>query len=266
MRKSRLFVCLVAIALLLSACAPVTGPDVTTDKSANIHVTDENITKRNTEINRPVPNNTEQLENIATLHEASLFRFLEETNHSGTYLPNKELVPPGTPYEIWQIPKASQTLVGQTVSLILAKVEWAVPFYYSCDEDGTERLAVYLQAEAVPMLMIFETDLGGIHGLYRKIKNEEIFQGKVLAVTNVDDVEGNFQAYGVCRYVDDVRESEIISVETSLTAGECLGVVNSDGTVILKAGQYATASDALREDIEWMHEKFLRYSLDELMT
>lgn len=202
-------------------------------------------------------------------HEATLLRFLEETNHSGVIAGGSTPVPPGTLPEIQQIPAANQTLVGKIVPIVLARKQQAISFYYTYRENGTERLAVFIPAEKIPMLIIFETTLGGADGLYDHIKSEKVFQAKILAVVNISYEEGNIYAYNVGAKLDGISEQEILREGKNLKAGECIGVVgtNSAGVEaeVLKGGTYEIAGKAFRENIDWMKDKFNRYSLGEII-
>ena len=206
-------------------------------------------------------------EKTAWEHEATLLRFLEETNRIGVISGGSAAVPPGTLPEIQQIPAASQTLLGKTVPIVLARKQQAISFYYSCQANGIERLAVFIPAEKIPMLMILESALGGVNALYDCIQGEKVFQVKILAIVNVSYEEGNIYAYNIGAKLDGIPEQEILREGTNLKAGECIGVIgtNSAGVEVnvLKGSTYGTASNAFRENVDWMKEKFNRYSLGE---
>ena len=115
--------------------------------------------------------------------------------------------------------------IGETVSIILTKQQQATPFYYSCSETGAERLAVFIQAERIPILIIFETQLCGVEALCKQIRSGAAFQGKILSMTNISFGEGNVYAPNLCRYTDDIQANEILTEKSAITVGECLGVV-----------------------------------------
>lgn len=201
-------------------------------------------------------------------HKAALTNLLEETNRTGELLPPAEpemTAPPGTLVDISRIPKASQNRIGETVSIILAKQQQSIPFYYACSETGEERLAVFINAPKIPMLVVFETKLGGIKGLYSHIASEAVFEGKILSMTNISWEEGAIHAVSACIYIEDIPAKEILTADTALVAGECIGIVGTDssGAVlnVLRGGKYSTASNALKEDIDWMNQKFERYGI-----
>ncbi len=168
--------------------------------------------------------------------------------------------------ELWQIPQPSQSRIGETVSLILAREQQEIPFYYSYNRSGEERLAVFIHAK-IPMLVVFETQLGGIQELYRCISSETVFQGKILSMTNIDNLESQVYARNLFGS-DDVAEDEHLTADTSLVEGECVGIVGTDegGTVlsIVKGGMYESASEGLKQQIDWMKKILMRYSLEDV--
>lgn len=271
------------VLLLLCACAvqkPVitepsgsqtpTQTTATTPTSGTISTTGATEPTKNTE-ETGVTETTGSTEPTTPWdHEAALSRFLEETNHNGEMASEDELLPPGTLPDVERIPKASQTQVGETVPIILAQKQSKVAFYYSFTEDGPERLAVVIPAEKIPMMVIFETELGGIQGLCRVIETEEVFQGKILSMTNITPEEGDIQVFNVCGSTYPIPAREILTKGTSVNVGECLGVVGTDDTgtavTVIKGGVYETASAALKEDLDWMKGKFARYSLENIVA
>ncbi len=141
----------------------------------------------------PVPTTTAAP--VVWPHEAALDRFLTQVNHEGTigYDPSAEPVAPGTLPDVKFIPTADQSMVGSRVPIILAQEQQAIPFYYSYDTvTGIERLAVVLQADRIPMLIIFETTLGGLNGLCEKIAKQEPFEATILSMTNISYQEGMY--------------------------------------------------------------------------
>lgn len=271
------------VLLLLCACAAqkpvITEPSdshtptqttATTPTSGTISTTGATEPTKNTEETGATETTGSTEPTAPWDHEAALSRFLEETNHSGEIPAEDKPVPPGTLPDVNLIPKASQTRLGETVSIILAQKQSKVAFYYSCAENGTERLAVVIPAEKIPMMVIFETELGGIQGLCRVIETEEVFQGKILSMTNITFEEGNIQVFNVCGSTYGIPVIEILTKDTSVNVGECLGVVgtNDAGTVVtvIKGGVYETASAALKENLDWMKGKFARYSLENIVA
>lgn len=273
MGKLYVLIMLLLVTALLVACASMGDPMQTTN-AEEIQMYSTTPTVEPIETTCREGNQTEPAESTATeptnlgwQHEAALTRFLNDTNHNGTIIPFEELVPPGTLPEVWQIPKADQELVGETVSIILAKEQQVICFYYIYTTGGVERLAVFIR-DNIPLLMVFETTLGGIDGLCSAIKSETVFQGKILSMTNVCFEEGVIYAKNVCSPYD-IPEHEILTENATISVGECLGyvgVVDSAGAteVFIKGGVYETASSSLQKDIDWMKEKFRRFSLESI--
>ncbi len=268
MRNRCLFV-LCLLLCFLCACAEEPVPERTPPATV-IPIPTGGTVSQETEptVNGPVWS-TEPTENTEPMlpwaHEAALTNLLEDTNYHGEYLPGDGLPVPGSLIPVELIPAASQSRVGETVSIILAQRQQAIPFYYRCTAEGEERLAVFIDAK-IPMLVIFETELGGIKELHDHIQSETVFQGKILSMTNLDRTEGSVYAKSRSKNTENVLDGEILTDGTSLTAGECVGVVGTDdgstAITVIKGGRYETASDGLKDDIDWMKQVFQRYSLE----
>ena len=204
--------------------------------------------------------------------ENSVFRFLQETNHTGTIIPYEEVVPPGFLPEVWRIPQPDQNLIGQTVDIVLSVHQEKTPFYFCCTDNGLESLYVFLPAE-IPMLIRFETNVGGIQGLYKHIGNRTVFQGKISAMVNLSYEEGNIYAYNVCYYQEDISVNEILNDGTDLVTGKCMGVLGYRETgdtqafkLLLKGANLDNISHALEEDFAWMQNKLKRFGLTDIKS
>ena len=256
----KVFVLLMVIALCLSMWA------------CKVNVTQQPDGSTNRTENTESTGNTESSENVSGSPGLTLFRFLEDTNSNGQITPIEEQEAPGDLPEMWRIPQPDQSRIGETVSIVLAKWHRAIPFYYSCTEDGTERLAVFLSAEKIPMLMVLETQLGGVTELCKKISSGAEFQGKILAMANISWEEGNIYAPNVCIYTDDIPATELLTDGTTLVAGECVGIAgkhtykNNTIHMLIKGGVYQNASQGLRNDIDWMKQKFARCGLIDIIS
>lgn len=201
------------------------------------------------------------------LREAWLDRFLTQTNHEGTigFDPSAGIQAPGTLPEVQYIPAADQSLVGSRVSILFAKEQQAIPFYYSCDATtGTERLAVVLLADCIPMLMIFETTLGGLNGLCEVIANEDAFEATILSMTNISYEEGMYARNAA--YLDEGEKAiDIWSGSLEQNAGVYLGLVGSDyqgnPINILKGAQAEQISQELQTNINVYLRIFTRFDL-----
>lgn len=246
---------LLLVTALLAACAPAANPEQTTGTEERVEPT--------TPTTLPIADDLFQPKE----HEASVFRFLQDTNHNGTITPSAEAVPPGTLPEVWQIPQPDQSIVGQTVDIVLAKDQEMTPFYYVCTEPGAEHLYVFVSAK-IPMLIQFKTQLGGIQGLYNHIENKKVFQGKIIAMVNLSYEEGNVYAYNVCSSQENVSQEEILSNGTDLSSGNYFGVVGSRETgkgweqeLFLKGTMIDCVSEGLGEALHWMAQLRERFGL-----
>ena len=255
MKRFRVLIILLVTALLV-ACTPATDPIQTTG------------TEPATVTTLPVANASAPPKQ----HKASVFRFLQDTNHNGTITPNTELVPPGTLPEVWQIPQPDQEMVGQTVDILLAMNQQMTPFFYVCTKSGAEYLYVIVPAK-IPMLILFETQLGGVNKLYPCLRYKKVFQGKIAAMINISHEEGNIYAYNVCSDQEDMFFDEILTDAGNIETGEYLGVVGSRETgagweqeFFMKGTYIDNVSSGLFEDIRWMYRLLQRYGLSTLYS
>ena len=250
-----LFVLLLVTALLV-ACTPATDPIQTT------------ATEPTTVTTLPIANTLVPPKQ----HKASVFRFLQDTNHNGTIAPYTELVPPGTLPEMAQIPQPDQELIGQTVDILLSMDQQMTPFFYVCTGSGTEYLYVIVPAK-IPMLILFETQLGGVNKLYPCLRYKKVFQGKIAAMVNISHEEGNIYAYNVCADQKDVFFDEILTDAGNIATGQYLGVVGNRETgagweqeFLMKGTYVDNVSVGLFEDIRWMYRLLQRYGLSTLYS
>lgn len=264
LKKVFALIMVIVLCLSVGACQRTVTeqPDGGTNQTENTEHTE----------NTESTGNTESSENISGNPGLTLFRFLDDTNSNGQITPIEEQEAPGDMPEMWRIPQPDQSRIGETVPIVLAKWHRAIPFYYSCTEDGTERLAVFLSADKIPMLMVFETQLGGVAELYKKISTGAEFQGKILAMVNISWEEGNQYAKNVCIPTEDIPVTELLTDGTTLVAGECLGIVGETTfkhdkiNMVVKGGVYENASQGLRNDIDWMKQKFARCGITDIMS
>lgn len=200
----------------------------------------------------------------AWTHEAALTRFLTETNQNGkvSYPPD---TPPGTPPPIENIPQSNQALVGHTVMIILAQEQQAIPFYYSFDADAAkERLAVVVSADRIPMMIIFETNLGGSAELCKKIASNEAFEAVIVSMTNISFEEG--MTICTASSITSVEQQiDIFTPSTQDICGEYIGTVgtHSSGRIIhfLAGAESSQISDALRSYMDVWYRVFQRFNL-----
>lgn len=259
MSRFRTMLVLLLVTVLLVACTPAADP-------GEIKTT-EGSTESTVSTTIPVSSFPTIRE-----HKATVFRLLQETNHTGTIIPNTEPVPPGTLPEKWQIPQPNQDMVGQTVDILLAMDQKMTPFFYVCTRSGAEYLYVIVPAK-IPMLILFETQLGGINKLYPCLRYKKVFQGKIAAMINISYEEGNVYAYNVCSNQEDMFPDEILNDGVKGSTGEYLGVVgrretgvSSERQFLLKGTNVDCISADLHSDIRWMYNLLQRYGLSTLYS
>lgn len=201
--------------------------------------------------------------------EFAITRFLTDTNRNGQ-IPGDTLEVPGALPAVEQIPVADQSQVGETVMIVFAQTQQAIPFYYSCDANtGAERLVVVVTAERIPLLLVFETQLGGLDVLCEKMQTQTEFAARILAITNISPEEGNIYAYNACRFTDKIPKQEQFDIfENAETPqyGKYMGIfgTHSSGAFlsILKGNATNTASIALQNNFAVFERIFERFSLN----
>ncbi|MGN0999073.1 MAG: hypothetical protein ACI4PO_05925 [Faecousia sp.] len=220
---------------------------------------------------RIVSNLTAQSEsNGSWTHEAAITRFLTETNRSGQIASSGELVPPGTLPEVDSIPRADQALVGSTVSILFARQQQAIPFHYLRDaQSGTEHLTVVIPTDRIPLLIVFETNLGSASALCEKMTKEEPFTAKIVAFVNISFEEGMY-AEMTTRY-SDASDAEMVFISNpgALNGREYIGVYGTgdDGVPlsVMKGPQGASVSADLQGSLDVFYRIYERFSLTALL-
>lgn len=196
-------------------------------------------------------------------------QFLTEVNRSGEVDWSQQdgpAAPGALPQPEW-IPAADQSRVGQTVHIRFSQEQPAVRFYYAVEAE-LERLAVIVPAESLPLLIVFETNLGGAEALREKLANQQPIEAKILAMVNVCYEEGNEYAYNACRDTAGLADGELLDISTPSTvaAGRYLGVFgnasNGDAIAVLKGSAASSASEALEEDFTVFWRIITRFTLD----
>ena len=246
----RVLCCLLCVVLLLCACAPGQGGPSTVP-------TDPNPT---------VP--TQPTEAPDAWQAYAFTRFLTDTNLNGRIAPTGTIEAPGTLPDVSRIPAADQALVGQTVTVIFARMQQVIPFYYLCEgAAGTERLAVVIQTDRIPLLLVLETRLGGLPGLCDVIRRQESFEARILAATNISFEEGMYAGNAVRRdYALDPSEIyDLLEGEVLPEAGVFLGAFGTDDqgmpVAILKGSDGPDLSSGLQEDLSVYHKIYTRFDL-----
>ena len=221
----------------------------------------------------PQPNDTtdqtEATNCVADDH--SPVRFLTNLNLHGSFLhdADDEPVPPGSLTEIADIPVYDQELIGQTVALVLSGDDLRTSFYYKTGDK--ERLVLIIGEFNIPLLMVFEPDLGSADGLFQKIASEEPFEATILAAVNISFEEGMY-ARNAAKSTQDIPDSEVFNIGNAVTDapdGEYIGIVGLDNDEIIKIAKGADvneASDALKDDINIFHRIFDRFDLNQYLA
>ncbi len=205
-------------------------------------------------------------------HEAAITRFLTAVNVSGTITPDDELVPPGTLPSVENIPQPDQSLIGSEVAIFFADKQQPIPFHYIYNSTtGEERLAVVIRGVHIPMLILFETNLGGPNGLFRKIADQVPFHATILAMINTSNQEGMY-TLNATRYNDGVDPNEMIVLDnlTEMSSGEYLGVFGTaydENNILIsnfKGTLCPTESESLRDDLAVFWSIYDRFSITDL--
>lgn len=120
-----------------------------------------------------------------------------------------DLVPPGTDPDPESIPKADQSDVGKTKTLILGtEIKY---FIYVRNVNTSEELLTVLvdseidhKADTAPVV-VYSVNFGGVNGLIDSIGKE--VSGTVVSVTNISAYE-SFYFHGMCFFINTADVSE----------------------------------------------------------
>lgn len=201
------------------------------------------------------------------VHEAALTRFLTRRNYFGHPAAEEELVPPGTLAQVDAIPPADQSMVGKTVPILFAEKQSAICFHYLYDADtGTERLSVIVPA-VLPLLIVFETQLGGAEALCEKISQEAVFDAKILAFVNISFEENMYAVAAGSVYEEATYKVIDISDPGELAPGEYVGIVGKSGETYIsdmKGADPLSANEDLQKNLGVYYRMYTRFSLEHL--
>ena len=210
-----------------------------------------------------------------SIQSLSFAQFLSDVNWNGEYLPNTEIVAPGSLRNPSLIPSAPQDWVGKTAEVAFHHDTSYIYFYYNANEElQQERLAVIVEAK-IPLLVVLETDLGGADQLRNKLANAEPFQVKVLALANMDNTEPIYVS-NACNASLDERTyiaSEFVDIYGKApTYGIFMGKVifhtsqNPENIVYLRGCAASSASKELKSRLSVFERSFVRYGfMDEML-
>ncbi len=189
--------------------------------------------------------------------ETYISRFLTDINFNGNISPNDELVAPGTLPDVSQIPKADQQLVGSDVLINLDSDQTPIAFLYYLDPStGVERLAAVISCDNIPMLIVFQPELGGISGLCEALTTGEAFYATIVSITNISFEES---MYAFSASENDGENAIDFNIPPE-NDGEKCWLVGFLGT---QAGEnYSGLFYANANSLEIYHRIFTRFSLD----
>lgn len=165
---------------------------------------------------------------------------------------------PGGFAPVESIPKAEQTMVGQTVQIVLAQERQNISFYYRYDTaEDSEKLAVITE-EKFPLLIVFDTKLGGIQSLCEKIKNEEAIGAVVSAIANIG-ASYSIYTFLVPNWLEREYGIDVYDGMGESTSGAYVGYIDVKGSHKL-AGVDIT--DAFLSELMVWHRIFECFSIE----
>lgn len=200
-----------------------------------------------------------------------MFRFLTDSNTAQALYPQTESVPPGTLTEVDRIPQPEQTLVGTTVEVAFepTRVDNQVFHYMRNAKTGEERLVVFLCAEDTkwPLMMVFKTDFGGAESLLEHLLSGDSFHGEIIAMVNVDPVEGMIYVANTAFYNDQVAPEEIVNglQPGQLNGEQYIGILDGGEALMMKGIHGDSISTGLRDDLKVFWERYDRFGLRDMM-
>ncbi|MBO5323082.1 MAG: hypothetical protein J6A88_03155 [Oscillospiraceae bacterium] len=198
-------------------------------------------------------------------------QLLTDINYNGKIQPGTELVPPGTLPEISRIPSADQSAVGTTVWINLGAGQPKGSYLYRVDsQNNRELLAVVIHAAPektnkgfyIPMLAVFQVELGGLKGLCNAISTEESFSATILSLTNISFEEGMYTQ--VSATAADIPSEEVIDLFVGSDAapnGWYIGSYGDNGSTVCYGGSKDTVSQQTSNDFAVFERIFTRFSI-----
>lgn len=258
------FLVVILVPLLLMGCTYVAPTDSNNTTPSSIYPT-INTTEDSAQ---PIVTTQPTTSPPAPVHDDSPLRFLTDLNLNGSLYPSEEMVPPGTLPELDEIPPYDQDLIGEKVSITLAGDQLRTSFYYRSGEN--ERLALVIGEFNIPLLMVFETNLGGVEALCQKLAAEESFEATILAAVNISFQEGMY-ARNVATTREDFPVYEQFDLDSGViptAGGEYIGIVGLDDKTIvkcIKGSQTGDPSDMLVHAFDIFYRIFDRFDLNQYL-
>jgi hypothetical protein len=199
-------------------------------------------------------------------------QLLTNINYNGKIQPGTEVVPPGTLPEITQIPAADQTAVGSTVQINLGAGQTKGSYLYRVDsQNNRELLAVVIHAARenttngfyIPLLAVFEVELGGLKGLCSAISTQESFSATILSLTNISFEEGMYTLSAGLRADSTSADSIDITVGADAAPNSWyLGSYGGEGSAVCFGGSKDTVSEQTGKMFAVFERIFTRFSID----
>lgn len=267
-RKATLL-CLLLAAMLLVSCAGPGTASIGPASDASHPSTDAATQPQSTEDPDTTSQPTET-ESGVEISESSTLRFLTDSNTAQALYQQTELVPPGTLTEVDCIPQPEQTLVGTTVEVAFepTRVDDQVFHFMRNAQTGEERLVVFVCASDTrwPLMIVFKTDFGGAERLLEHVLSGTSFCGEIVAMVNVDPVEGRVYVANTARENYQVAPEEIVNVSQpgQLGGAQYIGILNS-GEVQMKGISGDSISTGLHHDLKVFWDRYDRFGLRDMM-
>lgn len=183
MRRIKILIAILLSACVLlscTACIPATPPD-TIPSSIPSQATPPTA----------IPSSNPELSDSNS--EYFISRFLTDINFNGKIASSGETIAPGILPDVSQIPKADQAPIGSNVLISLDSTQTPVAFLYHLDTStGAERFAAVISCDNIPMLIVFQPELGSVSALCEALSTGNPFSTTVLSMTNISYEESMY--------------------------------------------------------------------------
>lgn len=202
----------------------------------------------------------------------SIFRFLSDINNGQLLKVPDEPDPPGTLSPVENIPQPEQDLVGTVVSISFDKPASQqydhVSFHYLHNaETGEETTVVIFGDVHFPMLMVLKTQFGSANVLLNHVQQGTAFQGKILAMVNLDPLEGVYSESAVVND-DKLTDGEVVDLlsQEALGGSQYIGYYSSYSELRVKGICGDAPSEGLEKDLAVYWRIYERFGLKELLA
>ena len=267
-----LFICGCKAAPAELASTGSTPTEIVPTESESTEVTHPTESTHPTEATQPTEVTQPTVpENIAD-PSTYVAQLLTDINYNGKIQSGTEIVPPGTLPEITQIPAADQTAVGSTVQINLGAGQTKGSYLYRVDsQNNRELLAVVIHAARentnngfyIPLLAVFEVELGGLKGLCSAISTQESFSATILSLTNISFEEGMYTM--IVGLHPDGTSADSIDITVGADAAPnswYAGSYGGEGSTVCFGGSKDTVSEQTSKEFAVFEKIFSRFSID----